>query len=235
MNVAAHNGRRSSGFTLIELLVVVAIIAVLVAVLLPAMQSARDSAQQAVCMANLKQLAVGHTCYCDDNAGTFVYTAGEYAQGSAGGHNKMWCLEGFYDYLPALPETGTRNPYICPAAKNYRWLSDPVNPRPGLSFVLDWSVTYGNNPYVCPVQWVNPTYHRQSEFSRPSTLFLTGEAWSYVCWPGASEAQGAQVSYNHKNGQYIDILYADAHAAPYRNPIPWEGWFKVGDFQWYEW
>ena len=53
-------------FTLIELLVVVAIIAVLVAILLPAMQHAREKARAAVCMSNLKQIAVAILMYADD-------------------------------------------------------------------------------------------------------------------------------------------------------------------------
>ena len=62
-----HSTNRSrEGFTLIELLVVIAIIALLISILLPALGEARKAGRTAVCMSNMKQMAVGTASYAAD-------------------------------------------------------------------------------------------------------------------------------------------------------------------------
>ncbi|NQT02498.1 MAG: prepilin-type N-terminal cleavage/methylation domain-containing protein [Planctomycetes bacterium] len=56
-----------AGFTLIELLVVIAIIAVLMAILMPSLNRAREQGKRAVCLSNLKQLALAWIMYADEN------------------------------------------------------------------------------------------------------------------------------------------------------------------------
>lgn len=54
-------------FTLIELLVVIAIIAILAAILFPVFAQAKRTAQQAVCMSNMKQIAMAAHLYIGDS------------------------------------------------------------------------------------------------------------------------------------------------------------------------
>ena len=58
---------KQKGFTLIELLVVIAIIAILMAILMPTLKRAKEQGRRAVCLSNLKQLALAWIMYADEN------------------------------------------------------------------------------------------------------------------------------------------------------------------------
>jgi prepilin-type N-terminal cleavage/methylation domain-containing protein/prepilin-type processing-associated H-X9-DG protein len=62
---------RLSGFTLIELLVVIAIIGILAAMVFPVFARARESARKAVCLSNVKNIALAIQMYLADNNDTF--------------------------------------------------------------------------------------------------------------------------------------------------------------------
>ena len=59
--------RRRQGFTLIELLVVIAIIGILAAMVFPVFARARESARKAVCLSNVKNIALAIQMYLGDN------------------------------------------------------------------------------------------------------------------------------------------------------------------------
>lgn len=63
--------RRRRGFTLIELLVVIAIIGILAAMVFPVFARARESARKAVCLSNVKNIALAINMYLGDNNDTF--------------------------------------------------------------------------------------------------------------------------------------------------------------------
>ena len=62
--------RRTKGFTLIELLVVIAIIGILAAMIFPVFARARESARKAVCLSNVKNIALAIQMYLGDNNDT---------------------------------------------------------------------------------------------------------------------------------------------------------------------
>jgi len=60
------SSRRNKGFTLIELLVVIAIIGILAAMVFPVFARARESARKAVCLSNVKNIALAINMYVND-------------------------------------------------------------------------------------------------------------------------------------------------------------------------
>ena len=106
--------RNSRGFTLVELLVVIAIIALLVSILLPALQQARLQAERAMCAVNLRQIAVFHEFYAQENDNHFPRTN----HGSA-----------FYFYLPRLLGNqidALKDSWHCPSDKRRTADGEPI-------------------------------------------------------------------------------------------------------------
>jgi prepilin-type N-terminal cleavage/methylation domain-containing protein/prepilin-type processing-associated H-X9-DG protein len=82
---------RRKGFTLIELLVVIAIIGILAAMVFPVFARARESARKAVCLSNVKNIALAIQMYLADNNDVLPpdesrREAIEYFQTVPGGH-----------------------------------------------------------------------------------------------------------------------------------------------------
>ncbi len=87
--------RSAPAFTLIELLVVVSIIILLIAILLPSLSRAKEQAREAVCLSNLKQLAVGTTMYLADHKDRLPISPAEkmvYADPCDGQKQLAWVL-----------------------------------------------------------------------------------------------------------------------------------------------
>jgi len=127
--------RRRRGFTLIELLVVIAIIGILAAMVFPVFARARESARKAVCLSNVKNIALAIQMYMADNNDCFWPT--EHRQevidffNTSPGHAGDWkgpdsgdCHVGTMHANPYLREpvildeyVKNRDVYRCPSAK----------------------------------------------------------------------------------------------------------------------
>ncbi len=126
--------RRHRGFTLIELLVVIAIIGILAAMVFPVFARARESARKAVCLSNVKNIALAVQMYLADNNDTLpcsehrqdVY---EYCQTNPVGEDK-WdgatedCHMSLYHANPYIRIPVVLDEYVknrevwnCPSAK----------------------------------------------------------------------------------------------------------------------
>jgi len=104
--------RRRSGFTLIELLVVIAIIGILAAMVFPVFARARESARKAVCLSNVKNIALAIQMYLADNNDTLPpgehrQEVWDYFQTGPGGGMEWEEVE------PGECDEGTpKNPYL---------------------------------------------------------------------------------------------------------------------------
>jgi prepilin-type N-terminal cleavage/methylation domain-containing protein/prepilin-type processing-associated H-X9-DG protein len=127
------------GFTLIELLVVIAIIAILMAILMPALHRAREQGRRAVCLGNLKQLALAWIAYADDNDDKLVNGAAGWDRGPADARHpneKPWvgvCWAPGYASGEQLPEEDQLREIkagaLWPYCKNLKLYSCPTGYR----------------------------------------------------------------------------------------------------------
>jgi prepilin-type N-terminal cleavage/methylation domain-containing protein/prepilin-type processing-associated H-X9-DG protein len=148
--------RRTQGFTLIELLVVIAIIGILAAMVFPVFARARESARKAVCLSNVKNIALALQMYLADYSDTLPPTEHrqevyDYFNAGPGGQgiDCPWHAYQGNPYLrwPVILEEYVRNRDVwrCPSAKmegGARMIINPAIPGPGW---LDyWKAHEGN-------------------------------------------------------------------------------------------
>jgi len=158
---------RRRGFTLIELLVVIAIIGILASMVFPVFARARESARKAVCLSNVKNIALAFQMYLADNNDTLM-TDKEYGQealdyvetvmgGECGWQN------GFNPYLrtPVILDEYIRNREVwrCPSG---RYEFGAAMMVPVTDFVDYWRAWEGNwqidgigNSGPCMLAWPN--------------------------------------------------------------------------------
>jgi prepilin-type N-terminal cleavage/methylation domain-containing protein/prepilin-type processing-associated H-X9-DG protein len=125
--------RRLRGFTLIELLVVIAIIGILAAMVFPVFARARESARKAVCLSNVKNLALAVNMYLADNNDTFPPS--EHRQEVV-------------DYLFTMPGGGT-DCRVGEEGERVQWMANLANPYIQWPVVLDEYVK-NRDVWRCP-------------------------------------------------------------------------------------
>jgi prepilin-type N-terminal cleavage/methylation domain-containing protein/prepilin-type processing-associated H-X9-DG protein len=139
--------RRRRGFTLIELLVVIAIIGILAAMVFPVFARARESARKAVCLSNVKNIALAIQMYLGDYNDHFPPT--EHRTEVVDWFNNLGGVEcccrpteanPYLRFAVILDEyVRNRDVWVCPSATFSRTYG--VNPC-----VPDWFTAYLENP-----------------------------------------------------------------------------------------
>ncbi|UCC67841.1 MAG: type II secretion system protein, partial [Armatimonadota bacterium] len=114
------------GFTLIELLVVIAIIGILAAMVFPVFARARESARKAVCLSNVKNIALAFQMYLADNNDTMPPSEHrmeviEHFEIKGGDDYGEWCVFQSNPYLrhPVILDEYVKNRDVwrCPSGK----------------------------------------------------------------------------------------------------------------------
>jgi prepilin-type N-terminal cleavage/methylation domain-containing protein/prepilin-type processing-associated H-X9-DG protein len=124
---------RRAGFTLIELLVVIAIIGILAAMVFPVFARARESARKAVCLSNVKNIALAIQMYLADN--NDVLPPDEHRQE-------------VFDYFNTYPG-GAGDDAWDPEEEANCWFATEANPYIRWPVVLD-EYTKNRDVWQCP-------------------------------------------------------------------------------------
>jgi prepilin-type N-terminal cleavage/methylation domain-containing protein/prepilin-type processing-associated H-X9-DG protein len=142
---------RRKGFTLIELLVVIAIIGILAAMVFPVFARARESARKAVCLSNVKNIALAIQMYLGDNNDAlwpfehneeavdfWVHNGGGCSDADA--RRNATCANPYLREPVVLDEyTKNRDVWRCPSARFEHATNIITSTLPGRPYWRDWS------------------------------------------------------------------------------------------------
>ena len=220
--------RKSSGFTLIELLVVIAIIAVLMAILMPALNRVKEQGKRAVCLSNLKQLALAWIMYADENDDKLVNGAAGYSYStqSWGDHGKeqAWvgtCWASDYQtggQLPAeqqIEQIKSPNGALWPYVRDVGVYRCPTGSRGEmLTYAIMFSMNAVNYPTTQGVRGAH--IKRRSEITNPAPayrLVFIDEGW---VTPDAFAVYYDQETWWDdapvRHGDGTNVSFADGHS-----------------------
>ncbi len=204
---------KKNRFTLIELLVVIAIISVLSTLLFPVVGAVQGRGRTAVCLSNIRQVAMLHLMYTDDNGGYFCPAWDD--------NFNQWDTSGDYrdgGILAKSVRTADANKteiFSCPEASAQFFKDNPWQPRfagYGYNYLLSFA-SHKDYP---------PNYRlvRKGRIRRPSSVILAADA---VCFYDAktlgitsflnapSSGIGGYADFRHDERAVAS--YVDGHAA----------------------
>lgn len=245
------------GFTLIELLVVIGVIALLIGILLPVLAKARKSAKTAVCISNMRQLALATTGYANDYDRKYPQpTTSEPGLSTADRNSSVWFNALDY-YLQQEARSGTA------ADRNYEtfkqdpvWLDLPQNIKVTSGSVLAEPEKVRTIKMNAFFGWVGSTtpsgftandvqFFKDTQIPNPSNtlVYVDGRAHDtpsvttgnsdYTAASGGGSGSFAAlpltVGLRHEDG--VNGTQADGSASYHKNPIRETG---AGYRGWYD-
>ncbi|HOB76041.1 MAG TPA: prepilin-type N-terminal cleavage/methylation domain-containing protein [Phycisphaerae bacterium] len=221
-------------FTLIEVLVVTAVIALLAGLLLPALAQARNQGRRAVCLANLRQLAIATTGYLDENRDYFW----RYYVDSTDPKGRSW----WFGFEPNGPGSGKYRPLDKTRAALARYLRSTDNGLQCPSFPYEdglyfpkfaaRSASYGYNLLLGTPHPSRPTRRRAEFRNRSARVFVFADGVHFDFNPGINEGHyieyaanpaslTSKTGYAHfRHNRRAQVLFLDGHAdaLPLRGP-----------------
>jgi len=197
----AH-GRRQ-GFTLIELLVVIAIIGILAAMVFPVFARARESARKAVCLSNVKNIALAIQMYLADNNDTLPpgeqrQEVVDYLQTSSHGGDACYSKDyqtranPYLRWPVVLDEyVKNRDVWMCPSAKRLQGASFIVPGPDWFGYLRSneelWGDPVGPGFGICMLSWPPGWGGTVTDSCLQGTLAGGAEFW------GAEESNATKV------------------------------------------
>lgn len=191
-----HRGVRvlggQKGFTLVETLIVVAIIVVLAATLFPVFEAATRKAESAVCLSNIRNLAVGAALYADDNDGRCISA----------------CMPG------PTPTTGVSwevalNPYL--RSTHLFLCPNDATPNPSQG-CISFTHSYGINYDIALVGGYNGNSLFLSQIQRPTETILFFDLRGAARTMGASYAAHRLSRVEARHGDGANFVFVAGNA-----------------------
>lgn len=220
---------RRHGFTLIELLVVISIIALLIALLLPALSKARGQAQSISCMSNLRQWALAHQMYADDNQDKFVTAWGGLTTSPMWFDHLAYYISSQDPTNPGFMRNRLSNETLknCPTKVYDATPGRGSAPENGVEFRPDYMI----NADLCPWYENGVDIWREDEVAKElgnvkkmsKTLLMVDGiygVWGMIRFIQRTDPGYVNPTVAYRHSDAANVAFVDGHAQTMRNPGP---------------
>lgn len=225
-----HSERHRDGFSLVETVVVVSTTTLLVGLLLPSLQTARQQAQRALCLSNLRQMAIAAQSYASVYDGHYPLAYYNRREGTVP-YFYAWDFTTWKDWSDATNPTRVQPGLMWMSQTIEEVQQCPVFRGPGNSLADPYTGYNYNTSYIGLNDLLSPVDSAQvTDVRRPSETALFGDgectdggANKYMrapfahpgdtLLPDSARHAGAQ-GYRHLSR--TNVAFCDGHARSWR-------------------